>query len=316
MWQDRHYASLREEIEALLESLAESNLYCLIEESLAQEKQYSDTESVTSQMWPLLPLIVCEAISGHYQRALPAASALQLLKTTAEIFDDIEDADSSKSLSSRYGNAIAVNVATTLLILSEKAITRLKAKGVEDYIVIRVMDVVSSYYTVACAGQHLDLVAGPGTNISEDDYINITGMKSATTIECSCYIGALLATENQRVIDKFAAFGRNLGISSQIANDIQGITRGNDITKRKVTLPVIYALTQTSGEICNHFKIAFCDPTEPVFDTAQIRDLLFSTGAVQYALIKMECYRQSAFDCLIELEKSGVNVERLKSFLG
>jgi geranylgeranyl pyrophosphate synthase len=316
MWQDRNYASLREELEALLEPLAKSSLYYLIEESLAQEKQYPDTESVTAQMWPLLPLIICEAISGHCQRALPAAAALQLLKISAEIFDDVEDADSSKSLSFMYGNDIAVNVATTFLILSEKAIARLKTRGVEDYIVVRILDSISSYYTTACIGQHLDLSAGPGTSISEDDYMKITGMKSATTTECSCYVGALLATENQRIIDEFATFGRNLGMSSQIANDIQGITRGNDIARRRITIPVIYALNQTDGETRNRFELAFCDPVEPEFDATQIRDLLFSTGAIQYALIKMEYYRQAAFDCLIELEKPGVKVDRLKSFLG
>jgi len=317
MWLDRHYASLREEVEALLEPLVATNsLYNLIQESLTQERQYLTTDTVNSQTWPLLPLIVCEAISGNCQHAIPAAAALQLLKAAAEIFDDIEDADSSEALSSRYGSAIAVNVATTLLILSEKSIARLKAKGVEDAIVIRVIDAVSSYYTIACTGQHLDLSTGPETEISEDNYMNITGMKSASTIECSCYIGALLATENQQLIDRFAAFGRNLGISSQIANDIQGIVRGNDIPKRHISLPVIYALTQTDSETHNQFRLAFCDPAEPAFDNAQIRNLLFSTGAIHYALVKMEYYKQTALNYLLEVEQLGADIKRLKLFLG
>ena len=141
-------------------------------------------------------------------------------------------------------------------------------------------------------------------------------MKSASTTECACYIGALLATENQQLIDIFAEFGRNFGISSQIANDIQGITRRNDIAKRKITLPVIYALAQTVGETRNQFELAFCDPTEPAFDTEQIRNLLFSTGAVQYALVKMEYYKQTALNYLLEVEQMGANIERLKQFLG
>lgn len=315
MWQDNQYASLREEVEALLEPLAESSLHRLIEESLVSASQDTTIEATSSQMWPLLPLIVCEAVSGCYQRAIPAAAALQLLKTTAEIFDDVEDADSSTSLSFSYGNAVAVNVATALLILSEKAITGLKAKGVEDYIVIRVMDAVSSYYTVACAGQQLDLSAGPRTDVSEDGYMNMIGMKSATTTECSCYVGALLATENQRIIDKFAEFGRNLGMSSQIANDIRGISRGNDIQQRKITLPVIYALTQTDGETRNHFESVFRDTDGLISDTAPIRDMLFTAGAIQYALIRMEYYKRIALDCLDELEELGVNVGRLRPFL-
>jgi geranylgeranyl pyrophosphate synthase len=316
MWQEIQLASLREEVDALLEPLAATNsFYSLIRESLTRESQHQAVADPDSCTWLLLPLIIYEALSGHYQRALPAAAALQLLKTSAEIFDDIEDADSSKSLSSRCGNAIAVNVASTLLILSEKAIAGLKAKGVEDYIVIRVIDAVSSYYTVACIGQHQDLSTGAGTDISEDNYINISVMKSASTIECACCVGALLATENQQLIDKFAAFGRNLGISSQIANDIQGITRGNDIAKRKITLPVIYALSQADSETLKYFELAFRDPAEPAFNTTQIRDLLFSTGAIQYAMVKMEYYKQTALDYLLEVEQLGANIERLKPFL-
>lgn len=316
MWQGRQHAALKEELEALIEPLAaNNNLYTLIQESLIQEKRYQATGATNPQNWPLLPLIVCEAISGQYRHALPAAAALHLLKISAEIFDDVEDADSYRSLSSRYGNPIAVNVATTFLILSEKAIARLKTKDVADYIVIRVIDAIGSYFTVACAGQHLDLSAGPGTVISEEDYMNITAMKSASTTECACCVGALLATENQQLIDKFAELGSNLGISSQIANDIQGITRGNDITKRKITLPVIYALNQTSDEIRDHFKFAFLDPAEPEFNATEIRDLLFSTGAIQYALVKMECFKQIALNCLLDIEKMGTNVERLKPLL-
>lgn len=315
MWQDKQYASLREEVEALLEPLAESSLHRLIEESLALGSQATTAETTNSQMWPLLPLIVCEGISGYYQRAIPAAAALQLLKTTAEIFDDVEDADSSMSLSSRYGNAVAVNVATALLILSERAIARLKVKGVEDYIVIRVMDTIGSYYTIASAGQQLDLSTGLEKGVSEDDYMRIIGMKSAVTMECSCFVGALLATENQRIIDKFAEFGRNLGMSSQIANDIQGITHGNDIIRRKITLPVIFALTQADVKTRNRFESVFLDTAEPVSDVAQIREMLFSTGAIQYALVRMEYYNQAAFGCLAELEKLGVNVGRLRPFV-
>ena len=145
--------------------------------------------------------------------------------------------------------------------------------------------------------------------------MNMIGMKSATTTECSCYVGALLATENQRIIDKFAEFGRNLGMSSQIANDIRGISRGNDIQQRKITLPVIYALTQTDGETRNHFESVFRDTDGLISDTATIRDMLFTAGAIQYALIRMEYYKRIALDCLDELEELGVNVGRLRPFL-
>ncbi|MBA7696605.1 Heptaprenyl diphosphate synthase component 2 [subsurface metagenome] len=258
---------------------------------------------------------MCEAISGHYEHALPTAAALQLLMAAGDVFDDIEDADSSESLSARYGPAIAINVASTLITMGEAAITRLETRGVEDYIIVRVMDVVNSYCTTACAGQHLDLSLTSKMDISEDTYVRVTSMKSASQVECACHIGALLVTANQELINTFTVFGHDLGMAAQIANDIQGINRGSDILKQKITLPVIYALTQAKGETRNKLVIAFGQQSETVPDPTQIKDLLFSIGAIHYTTVKMESYKQRALDTLSEAEGAGASVEHLKLFL-
>jgi len=214
-------------------------------------------------------MIVCEALCGDYRHALPVAAALRLLTAAAEVFDDIEDADSSSSLSARYGAPLATNAATTLLILAERAIARLKTRGVEDSIIVRVMDSVNSFYTAACAGQHLDLSLTSEMAVSEESYLRIAGMKSASTAECACYIGALLANANSELVDILGKFGHNLGMASQIANDIQGITVGNDIVKGKTTLPIIYALAQADQETCDQLKIPLSRQSETTPDPTQ-----------------------------------------------
>ena len=98
-------------------------------------------------------------------------------------------------------------------------------------------------------------------------------------------------------------------------NDIHGITHESDIVKRKITLPVIYALAQTDGEIRNHLESVFRKQSEVVPDARQIRDLLFRVGAVHYATVKREFYKQLALDILSEAEREGARVERLKPFL-
>jgi geranylgeranyl pyrophosphate synthase len=232
-----------------------------------------------------------------------------------DVFDDIEDADSSESLSAKYGSAIAINVANTLITMGEAAITRLKARGVADHTVVRVMDAVNSYCITACAGQHLDLSFASKTSVSEDLYVRVIGMKSASQVECACHIGALLATTNQELINTFTTFGHNLGMAAQITNDIQGITRGSDIVKQKITLPVIYALTQAEGEARNKLESTFGQRSEKVSDPSQTKDLLFSSGAIHFATVKMESYKQRALDTLSKAERAGANVGRLKLFL-
>ncbi len=307
---------LKDEIEALLVPLFDAaGLYNLVREPLTKARR-GLAEGAYAGRWPLLPLIVCEAISGHYEQALPAAAALQLLMAAGDVFDDIEDADSLESLSARYGSAVATNVATTLVILAERAITRLEARGVESQVIVRVMDVVNSFYTIACAGQHLDLSLTSELAPSEDMYLRVIERKSASQIECACHIGASLAMANQELIDSFAAFGRNLGMAAQIGNDVQGITRGGDLVKRKITLPLIYALAQTDGEVHRQLELIFGKQSGFQTDPIEARDLLFRTGAVHYATVKMESYRQQALDILSIIERSGASVELLKPFLG
>jgi len=316
MLYERQSELLREEVEALLTLLNDAgSLYYLAKEPLTRVRRGLAGEGTHNNTWPLLPLMVCEAISGHYEHALPAAAALQLLRAAGDVFDDIEDVDSSESLSAKYGSAMATNAATTLLILAEKAIIRLEIRGLADHIIVRVIDAVNSFYTTACIGQHLDLSLTSKTSVSEDKYFKLAYMKSASTVECACYIGALLATTNQELINTFTTFGHNLGMASQIANDILGITQGSDIVKPKITLPVIYALAQTDGEEHNQLEITFGKPFECVQDPTQIKNLLFRTGAIHYAAVKMEFYKQRALDNLSEAEKAGVKVEILKSFL-
>lgn len=316
MQQERQAKLLRDEIEAVLDPLSDvADLFDLIKEPLSQARRGLAVESTHDRPWPLLPLIVCEAVCQCYEHALPAVVAIQLLKAAGDVFDDIEDADSSESLSAKYGLAVATNVATTLLSLAEKSITRLKGRGVADSIIVRVMDVLNSFCTTACVGQHLDLSLSSQIAVSEDVYLRVIDMKSASPIECACHIGALLANANQELIDKFSTFGHNLGMASQIANDIQGITQGSDILKRKITLPVIYALTQADGKARNQLKIIFGQRSGSVPNSIQIRDLLFRIGAIHYATTKMEFYKQQALTILSEAEMIGVGVERLKLFL-
>lgn len=316
MWQRKQSALIKEEIEILLAPLSvENGLYDLVKESLLKVERGLTTVTNNTQSWPLLPLMVCEAISGHYHKALPVAAASQFLMAAGDVFDDIEDVDSSESLLAKHGSAVATNTATTLLILAERAITRLKIRDVEDDMIVRIMDTVNSYYTTACVGQHLDLSFSPETNITEDTYLKIISMKSASQIECACYVGALLANKNQELVDVFASFGNRLGMAAQIANDIQGVTLKRDLLNPQKTLPAIYALTHTVGETRDRFKQFFNKQSKTVLDTAQIKEQLFLSGAIHYSTIKMELYKQQALDILLEAERAGARIERLKRFL-
>jgi geranylgeranyl diphosphate synthase type I len=140
-------------------------------------------------------------------------------------------------------------------------------------------------------------------------------MKSASQIECACHIGALLATPDLKLVETFGEFGRNLGMASQITNDIRGITSGDDIWQHKRTLPVIFALTQTNGEARYQLESAFDKQSRSEVDVAKVKDLILSSGAMYYATIKVELYRQLAQKALSKATAAGASIDRLQVFL-
>jgi geranylgeranyl pyrophosphate synthase len=304
------------EIEALLDPLSHmADLRNLIRESLAGITRKTAGENSRYKPWYLLPLVVCESISGAYEFAVPASASILLFMAAAEVFDDIEDADLPQALSAKYGSAIATNLGTTLLILAEKALVRLKERGVTDQIIVQIMDAVNSLYLNACGGQHLDLSLACDTTMSEDTYLRIASTKSASTIECACHIGALAAIADRELVDSYVLFGRNLGMASQIANDIQGIIDTRDIANKKVTLPVIYALAHAEDKPRHQLELAFSKLGDPTLGIAKARELLFTNGAMFYTTVMMEHYKQCALDALVKIGEAGFDMERLKSFL-
>jgi geranylgeranyl pyrophosphate synthase len=91
------------------------------------------------------------------RKSVAGSCLLQFFMAAGDVFVDIEDNDSPQSLSAKYGSAVATNVATTLLVLGEKSIARLKEKNVDANTIVRILDATNSYYIDACTGQHMDL---------------------------------------------------------------------------------------------------------------------------------------------------------------
>jgi len=314
MLQKKQAQLLRDEIEEVLTDLSGSpGFQVMVREPLTKPRRGLNYEAGQECPWSLLPVLVADAICGYGERALPVAASLQVILAAGDVFDDIEDADSPDSICAIHGVAVATSVASTLLVLGERCLTRLVFAGADTGKIVHVIDTVNSFYTKACTGQYLDLTTE--NLLSEDTYLKIISMKSAAQFACACYAGALVAGAEQEMIDKFAAFGHNLGMASQISNDIQGITSGKDIVRSAITFPVIYALNVQDTNISNVFTRFYHDKASSIDNIQLMKDMFFHAGAIHYSTVKMEVYKQMATDILLDVKKAGLDVDRLKAFL-
>ena len=92
----------------------------------------------------------------------------------------------------------------------------------------------------------LDVKLADSFNSNEDIYLDMLYLKTATLIEAAAKAAAELAGKDSQ---QYATYGRNLGLSFQIIDDILDITSDekslgkpamNDYVEGKCTLPYIY----------------------------------------------------------------------------
>ena len=140
---------------------------------------------------------------------------------------------------------------TSAIVLSRLALHRLTELGFPDAKVLALVRLYDETCLALCEGQFMDIwSAERAERMSVDFYFDMIGRKTAALIAASVQAGAMLATDDQAVIDAYRGFGWSLGIAFQLNDDLLGIwgdeartgKEPSDLAKHKKTLPVIYAL--------------------------------------------------------------------------
>ena len=212
-------------------------------------------------MRPLLGLLAYMSIAGDHERALPGAAAVELGHNFSLVHDDIEDNDTERhhrpTLWTVHGIPQAINTGDLLFSLSRIALHRLSDLGFSDSKVLRMMKLYDRTCVALCEGQYLDIASSASDRpMSVELYFEMIGRKTAALIAASIEAGALLATDDDDVVDRYRRFGWALGLAFQLNDDLLGIwgderTTGKeptDVARRKKTLPVLYAFEHAGPE--------------------------------------------------------------------
>lgn len=234
---------------------------------------------------PTLCLLACEAVSGDYRPALPAAAAVELVHNYSLIHDDIQDDDIERrhrpTVWRVWGKAQAINAGTAMRILANQTLNRARNMGVPLEKLVLLQKCIDTATLRLIEGQYQDIDFEMRHDIGIDDYLEMIKGKTASLLSCSVETGARIGTDDDATISGLAEFGECLGIAFQIRDDILGIwgdtretgkSRGNDILRKKKTLPIIIALTYGTSsqrdaliEILNK-ETVFTQDVEKVFD--------------------------------------------------
>jgi geranylgeranyl diphosphate synthase type I len=258
---------------------------------------------------PLIGLLAYQSIAGDHVRALPGAAAVELGHNFSLVHDDIEDHGLERrhrpALWTISGVAQAINTGDTLYTLSRMALYRLRDEGFDDARVLRLMRLYDETCLALCEGQFMDIWASEhGAWLSVDGYFDMIGRKTAALIAGSAEAGAILATEDEGVIDAYRHFGWALGLAFQLNDDLLGIwgdaavtgKEASDIATRKKTLPLIYARQEAGAADATRLEalLAPGGGTVEASGVAEALAILERAGARQYTRHRAQAYRDEA----------------------
>ena len=112
-------------------------------------------------------------------------------------------------------------------------------------------------------GQILELIHTNDLDISKDIYMEIITNKTAVLISAACACGAIISGAGAETEKSLFNFGMNAGIAFQLMDDLLDYTSseaefgkpvGKDLREGKITLPLIYALSDIGASEKEKFE--------------------------------------------------------------
>ena len=179
-----------------------------------------------------------------------AAILIEILHTATLIHDDVVDESNYRrgffSVNALWKSKYSVLIGDYLL-----------SKGLElsvnnnDF---KFLGILSEAVKNMSEGEITQLIKSKTLNINEKDYFKIINQKTASLFSSCCEMGSLSSGANKKNILLMREFGSLVGQAFQIRDDLFGYLSHdigkpslNDFKQRKMTLPLIYALSKSNS---------------------------------------------------------------------
>jgi len=246
---------------------------------------------------------LCKYLKGG--RDINLAACVELIHTATLMHDDVIDVSSvrrgKKTINSIWGNQSSILVGDYLL-------SRCFEMMVEDGN-LEVLKLLSSTSSKIAQGEILQLQHKGDIDMLEETYLKIISTKTAVLFSASTKVGAILANKKNNEKDALEFYGKNLGLTFQIADDILdynselklfGKKIGNDFYEGKITLPVILLSQQINNIEKQSLKDIFKKNKRSENDLKFTLDLI-----LKYKIIK-QCYKKA--EHFISLASSSLSI--------
>ena len=195
-------------------------------------------------------------------RDINLAACVELIHAATLMHDDVID-DGSVRRGKKTPNKIWGNHSSVLA--GDYLLSRCFEMMVDDGN-IEVLKLLSSTSSIIAQGEILQLQHRGEVDMLEETYLKIISSKTAELFAAATKVGAILSEMNNKEKEALEFYGRNLGLTFQIADDtldynselkLFGKNIGQDFYEGKITLPIILLFQKANAGEKETLKITF-----------------------------------------------------------
>ena len=243
---------------------------------------------------PLLSTIVCEAVGGKPENAIPFGVALEIVHNFTLVHDDVMDEDDMrrgiKTVHAQYGIPEAILAGDALFARAFEIVSDTDADAAA---VVKLTEIMAKSVRLLAEGQQMDMDFEDAQKISSDDYMKMIERKTAVLYSAAAQGGVIIGGGTEVQEEALFDYGRLLGLGFQIWDDVLDLrsdqkTFGkpvlNDIRNGKKTLIVINALEDMKEVERKQFLKVLGNKKATENQLKLARDLLEDVGAVDHAV--------------------------------
>ena len=245
------------------------------------------------RMRPILHLLI-SGMSGEVKEVNhKIAAIIEFIHTATLLHDDVVDQSTKrrniKTANALFGNAASVLVGDFIYSRSFQMMVGINNMGI--------MKILSDTTNSISEGEVLQLLNSHNPDINEQQYFKVIQFKTAKLFEACGSLAGISNNNSSEKIDCYSRLGLHFGIIFQLIDDILdysgnasqiGKNIGDDLSEGKMTLPLIYAIKNSTEQQRNLIKDAI-----KVGDISRLPDVIeIIEGTKSISKVRIESEKQ------------------------
>ncbi len=252
---------------------------------------------------PLLTVAAARLAGSDNDACLKLAASVEFIHTATLLHDDVVDGSQL-----RRGKVAAHLIwgAAQSVLVGDFLFARAFELMVETNS-MKALEILAKASRVIAEGEVLQLTRSHDLNLSQAIYLDIIAAKTAELFAAASEAGGVSAGVDKVKSDALRAYGLNLGLAFQLADDALdyggatetlGKNAGDDFREGKATLPLLLAIARSGPREAEFWERAIGRREQTEADFRRARELIIGSGALDATLDLAADYADKAKSAL------------------